>query len=212
MANPSDADVAVARLWKVNRTIHELIRDRGYAVANEEITMNLDQFKHAYGRAGTVVDRASLSFWAHLSSDPSQQVYVYFCDERSVGIKDMKKLLNILEEKSINRGIIVFPHTMTPMARKVIVGMAQTYQLEEFAETELLVNITQHTLVPQHEILTSEEKKLLLERYRLKETQLPRIQPGDPVARYYGLRRGQVVKITRPSETAGRYASYRICF
>jgi DNA-directed RNA polymerases I, II, and III subunit RPABC1 len=42
--------------------------------------------------------------------------------------------------------------------------MANTYQLEEFAEAELLVNITQHTLVPQHEVMTTEEKKLLLER------------------------------------------------
>lgn len=211
MAAPSDADLAVSRLWKVNRTIHELIRDRGYAVADEEINMTLDQFKQGYGRGGTV-DRASLGFWAHLKADPSQQIYIYFCDERSVGIKDMRKMLNILDEKNINRGIMVFPHTMTPAARKVIVGMSHSYQLEEFAESELLINITQHTLVPQHEILTSEEKRLLLERYRLKETQLPRIQPGDPVARYYGLKRGQVVKITRPSETAGRYASYRICF
>ncbi len=71
--------------------------------------------------------------------------------------------------------------------------MAPRYILESFNEDELLINITEHELVPEHIVLTPVEKQELLARYKLKENQLMRIEVGDPVARYYGLKRGQVL-------------------
>ncbi|KAJ6570165.1 DNA-directed RNA polymerase RPB5 subunit [Mycena vulgaris] len=195
-----------AKLWKVNRTIHELVKDRGFQVSDDEISMDLNSFRENFANNGGVVDRNQLNFYTNSRDNPTDQIFIFFSEERNVGVKTMRKLLSILEEKAIQRGIIVFPLTMTSSARKA------RRDSTEFSESDLLVNIVHHTLVPRHDVLTAEQKKLLLEKYRLKETQLPRIQLADPVARYYGLRRGQVVKITRPSETSGSYLSFDGCF
>jgi len=207
----SEEERNVARLWKVNRTIHELVSYRGFEVSEDELQMDLATFRDQYA-PNSVVERTRLNFFTNSRDDPEDQIFVFFSEEKNVSIKTMKKFIQILEDKKINRGIIIYADKMTPSAKKVITAMTQHYILEEFEEASLLVNITRHTLVPRHEVLAPPEKKALLEKYRLKETQLPRIQLADPVARYYGLRRGQVVKVTRPSETSGRYASYRIAF
>ncbi|KAF8298193.1 putative 25 kd subunit of DNA-directed RNA polymerases I, II and III [Clavulina sp. PMI_390] len=207
----------VARLWKINRTLLEMARDRGYEISQDELTRSLDDFRDAYAPTGSV-DKLKMNFHVEKPSGDGESVgrgdrlYVYFALEKNVSIKEMRKFLEILEREKIQNGIIVYSEKMTPSAKKIITSLGTDFSLEDFEEAMLLVNITQHVLVPQHDVLTPEEKKALLAKYRLRETQLPRIQVSDPVARYYGLRRGQVVKITRPSETSGRYASYRIAF
>lgn len=207
-----------ARLYRVSRTIHELVKDRGYAISDQELTLPFHEFTATHAPGGGSVDKGQLNFSAAKDiteqdiekQREADQVYVFYADEPSVGIKTMRKFISILEEQKIQKGIIIYKTNMTPSANKVITAMQAQFRIEPFSEAELLVNITRHTLVPQHEVLKPEEKKALLQKYRLKDTQLPRIQLSDPVSRYYGLTRGQVVKITRPSETAGRYVSYRL--
>lgn len=138
-------------------------------------------------------------------------IWVEFLADTSVGIKQMRTFAQHCSANNFATGILVTSVSITPAALKIIPAVAAETRIECFQDTDLLVNITHHELVPKHVMLSKDEKKALLERYRLKDTQLPRIQLNDPVAKYYGLRRGQVVKIIRKSETAGRYASYRLC-
>lgn len=137
-------------------------------------------------------------------------MWVNFCEEASVGVKTMRDFCILVASKHFQSALFIYQQGITPSASKLIPSVAPA-TIETFQESDLVVNITKHILVPTHLKLSEPEKKELLERYRLKESQLPRIQREDPVAKYLGLKRGEVVKIIRRSETSGRYASYRIC-
>ena len=72
--------------------------------------------------------------------------------------------------------------------------------------------LLEHDLVPDVCIVSDIEKKDLMDYYRVKESNLPRIQYEDPVARYIGAVKGNVLRFTRPSESAGVYSYWRIVY
>ncbi len=71
-------------------------------------------------------------------------------------------------------------------------------------------NIFEHELVPEHRILTEEEKRELLRRYNIRISQLPQILVSDPAVVALGAKPGDIVEIKRKSRTAGVYLYYRL--
>jgi len=77
-------------------------------------------------------------------------------------------------------------------------------------DEEQKFNIMNHELVPQHMIISEEEKKELFKKYNINPDQLPKMLDTDPVSIAIGAKPGQFVKIIRKSHTAKEAVAYRL--
>ena len=62
----------IQRLWRINRTCSEMLKDRGYLVPDEKLTLTLDQFKEDYGVGDAT--REGMTMVVPKMSDPQDQV------------------------------------------------------------------------------------------------------------------------------------------
>ena len=76
--------------------------------------------------------------------------------------------------------------------------------------TSLNKELLEHELVPMHEILEQKQVVELLKKYNATVNQLPKIRADDPIALAIKARKGNVLKITRKSPTAGESIYYRV--
>ncbi len=77
------------------------------------------------------------------------------------------------------------------------------------------INVLLHDLVPEHVILSEKEVKMVLKDLRVNADQLPKIRKDDPVLKTLEMagqevKEGQIIKITRKSESAGVSVVYRM--
>ena len=75
---------------------------------------------------------------------------------------------------------------------------------------ENTIDPLKHALVPKHEILKEEELKKALSKFNVSKKQLPKILSTDIVVKNLKAKPGDVLKITRKSETADESEFYRV--
>jgi DNA-directed RNA polymerase I, II, and III subunit RPABC1 len=200
-------DVEWNRLFRMHRTVLEMLADRGYAVDRQDLDTDYDTFRLSYGQS------SELNGVFHHQDSSVPPIKIKFdLPNTKIDSKAIMALVHESKEDRIARFILICrEEIMTPIAFKQIARLrVQGHHFEVFTEKEVLINITKHELVPRHRPLSAQEKEELLDRYKLKDSQLPKILMTDPVVKYFGVEPGTVMEITRRSETAGRYVTYRL--
>eukprot|EP01062_Namystynia_karyoxenos_P071035 TRINITY_DN66434_c0_g1_i1.p1 TRINITY_DN66434_c0_g1~~TRINITY_DN66434_c0_g1_i1.p1 ORF type:complete len:270 (+),score=108.33 TRINITY_DN66434_c0_g1_i1:84-812(+) len=239
MAEVATTKEYLGRLFRIRRTCVEMLEDRGYQVSGDQKFARLDDFKEKFVReegGQLLISKEQLVLYgekpplseADLEAMDAEErqtmvdewtrdkcMCVFFVGHREkLAEAQIRQYYQIMVQKGSNRSIVVTPTKPTPQCALAINACEAAEEspkiFEVFMESELQINVMKHELVPKHQVLTAAEKRALLSALSIKESQLPRLQQADPVARHLGMRRGQVVRITRPSETAGEYVTYRL--
>lgn len=130
------------------------------------------------------------------------QIIVFLSDSLKFNVKNIQMYITIMDEMQIFHAIIVYKETITAFTKKAIEqSLEMTFEL--FPVEDLQYNITKHFLQPKFECLPIEESTKFKKQYG---NRFPTLRRDDPISRFYGYNKGDVIKITRPNN----YISYSI--
>lgn len=163
-------------LQKVNNTLFEMFKDREYLISE----FNYDNIFH------------------HVKTKTNKCIHIHILEEEKIGIKVIKDIIEEAEKDNIKHLIIVCPSDITSFAKQYINNT--NIKIEIFYYNELIFNITKHEFVPKHVLLSENEIKELLYKFKISKYNLPKILETDPVSRYYGANKSDVFKIYRENE------------
>ena len=166
----------------------------------------------------------------YLSKNKDKMIMMCVSNQETVGVVYVRELMSLGVKEDIKKLILVGGGRYTYSAQKMAENAenemrneliktgktkeeaqktAKNFEIEMIPSSLPSFDIFKHRLVPKHEILSEEEKKAILEKYHAEPHQFPWIKMNDPVAIILGAKPGEIVKITRDSQTAGTYVSYR---
>lgn len=204
---------------QVLKTVTTMLKDRGFFITScwsksalvkgDEPLSNVDELLDNFGslpghdekdRVHTVMEAVTMDqkgFAKRVAVGTKARVYLVF-DGCKVGKNPMLSIISQAKEDGIDVVIVPILLGVTPHANKEIL-MAKfddDISVQAFSFDWLRVPIASHELIPSYHLLTKEEIGTLMTHYKLEDVfQLPRQRTSDTVSRYYGLQKGDVIKV-----------------
>jgi len=123
----------------------------------------------------------------------------------TIGVQYINKLKKLMKDENVEKAIIITSGRYTQAAKL----NAKKKNIELIPRMFPAFNLFEHNIVPKHEIVTDQEKHELLQKYKVHPYQLPYITVSDPAVKAIGAKPGDIVRIIRDSQTAGKYLAYR---
>lgn len=122
-----------------------------------------------------------------------------------MGVQIINQVKKIMKDEKMEKGLLVTSGRFTQAAKT----NARKRGMELIPRLFPAFNIFEHVFVPKHEIVGAEEREKLLSDYRVQPYQLPRLKASDPAVKAIDAKPGDIVRVIRDSQTAGKYTSYR---
>lgn len=91
-----------------------------------------------------------------------------------------------------------------------IVEYVAKHRAQIFREHFFLQDIISYRDQPKFELLSPSEMEMVKKEYNITDYTAEKMSRFDPVARYFGLKKGDIIRIIRPSPTSGEAIAYRI--
>jgi DNA-directed RNA polymerase I, II, and III subunit RPABC1 len=134
-----------------------------------------------------------------VKSEHSEDVFlsgfylIFISKSEKFNIETMKQMIYFLQAHKLTNGIIVYQNIITSLAKKAIEHL-QDYNIETFEKKELQYNPTHHRFYCPHTRLKKEDVK---KEIKIELVHLPILLRTDMISRYFGFKKGDVVRIER---------------
>ncbi len=158
---------------------------------------------------GNILSQQSDEFIYKIKPENHLQIVIKLYSTKIASINKTSNIYDFLSKHNEHHKIIVTKEINDNNIKNIKSTFPRT---EIFAENTLMVNLLDNEFVSPYEIIAQDTElyKSFFEDYKLKKKGMAIIYTSDMMALYYNLKKNDMVKIVRPSESTGLSPSYRI--